>query len=132
MDVLLKEINFSKTRTDATFSLKTIGNNKIKHETLLQNLNKVINHSDISYIDYTTGGTISNKSLQALNTLFSDNIVVYCCIDETKIKNLKKLEAEIKKQQQQQQTKTEYIDEQDNVNINELETIKENLYYKLL
>ena len=55
-DILLKEINLNKTRTDITFKLKAIGNKKIKHETLLYNLNKIINCSDISYVNYTNGG----------------------------------------------------------------------------
>ena len=99
MNALLKDINFSKTRTDATFKLKAIGDLKIKHETLLYNLNKIINQSDISFIDYTEGGTQTNKQLEALNTLFSDNIVVYYPIDDTRIKNLERLKKQVSKQQ---------------------------------
>ena len=46
MDALLKEISLSKIRTDATFNIKSIGNNKIKHGKLLYNLNRIINQSD--------------------------------------------------------------------------------------
>ena len=90
-DALFKEISLNKTRTDATFAIKAIGGGKIKHETLLYNLNRVINQSDISFIDYTDGGTQTNNPLEPLNELFSDNIVVYYPIDDTLIKNIEKL-----------------------------------------
>ncbi|KAK8888556.1 hypothetical protein M9Y10_033287 [Tritrichomonas musculus] len=90
-DCLFKEISLNKTRTDATFAIKAIGNGKIKHETLLYNLNRVINQSDISFIDYTKDGIQSNKHLEPLNELFSDNIVVYYPIDDTLVKNIEKL-----------------------------------------
>ena len=85
------EISLNKTRTDATFAIKAIGRGKIKHETLLFNLNWVINQSDISFIDYTDGGTQKNNPLETLKELFSYNIVVYYPIDETLIKNIGKL-----------------------------------------
>lgn len=83
-NALLKEITLNKVRTDATFSLKSIGggNKNIKRETLLQNLNRIINQTDISLVDYTTGGVPSNKPLQPISKLFCDNIIVYCCIDD--------------------------------------------------
>ena len=90
-DTLLKEISLNKTRTDATFPIKTIGSSKTKHETLLYNLNRIVNQSDISLIDYTDGGMQMDKPLEPLNELFSDNIVVYYPIDDTLIKNIEKL-----------------------------------------
>lgn len=46
-DTLLIEISFNKSKNDATFSLRAIGNEKIKHETLLYNLNKIVNKTKI-------------------------------------------------------------------------------------
>ena len=85
------EISLNKTRADATFAIKAIGSGKIKHETLLFNLNWVINQSDISFIDYTDGGTLKNNPLETLKELISYNIVVYYPIDDTLIKNIGKL-----------------------------------------
>lgn len=99
-DTLLKEISLNKTRTDATFAIKAIGNNKIKHNTLLYNLNRIINQSDISYIDYTENGTQTNKPLEPLNELFSDNIVVYYPIDDKLIKNIEKLKIKTNPEEQ--------------------------------
>ena len=92
-DVLFKEINLNKTRDDCSFPIKAIGKigekskckgTKIKMETLLYNLNKVINKSDIARVDYTKGGYKPNlgNGLEPLNDLFSDNILVYCPIPD--------------------------------------------------
>lgn len=64
IDVLLKEISLNKSRTDASFGLKAIGNEKIIHETPLYNLNKIVNRSNISFIDYTNGRTIHDNQLE--------------------------------------------------------------------
>ena len=92
-EVLFKELNFNKTREDVTFPIKYIGNvgekskaigTKIKPETLLYNLNKIINKSDINRVDYTKGGYLPNleNGLEPLNDLFSDNILVYSPIPD--------------------------------------------------
>jgi hypothetical protein len=57
---------------------------KVKSETLLYNLSKVINPNDISDVDHTRGGT-SDHGLETLNILFSDNIVLGCYIPRDKI-----------------------------------------------
>ena len=95
-DATIKEISLNKTRTDKTFNLKAIGNSKIKHETLLYNLNRIINTNDISFIDYTQGGTKANEPLQPLNTLFSDNIVVFMPLDDKLIKDIEKIKEKMK------------------------------------
>ncbi|KAK8836650.1 hypothetical protein M9Y10_037586 [Tritrichomonas musculus] len=94
-DILLKEINLNKTRTDATFKLKAIGNKKIKHETLLYNLNKIINCCDVSYVNYTQGGKNIGEDLQPLNNLFSDNIIVYYPIEDKLITDIEKLKGKV-------------------------------------
>ena len=107
-DTLLKEISLNKSRTDATFGLKAIGNDKIKHETMLYNLNKIVNKSDISLVDYTNGGTIHDKPLEPLNELFSDNIVLFYPIDDKLIKNIEKLK--LKKAEETEQEEEQTID----------------------
>ena len=95
-DTTIKEISLNKTRTDKTFNLKSIGNSKVKHETLLYNLNRIINTNDISFIDYTQGGTKANEPLQPLNTLFSDNIVVFMPLNDDLIKDIEKIKEKMK------------------------------------
>ncbi|KAK8875519.1 hypothetical protein M9Y10_005685 [Tritrichomonas musculus] len=107
-DTLLIEISFNKSKNDATFSLRAIGNEKIKHETLLYNLNKIVNKSDISLIDYTNGGTIQDKPLEPFKELFSDNIVLFYPIDNKLIKNIEKLK--LKKTEETEQEEEQTID----------------------
>ena len=95
-DATIKEICLNKTRTDKTFNLKAIGNSKIKHETLLYNLNRIINTNDISFIDYTQRGMEANRPLQPLNTLFSDNMVVFIPLDDKLIKGIEKIKEKMK------------------------------------
>lgn len=106
-EILFKELNLNKTREDVTFPIKYIGNVgenskskgiKIKPETLLYNLNKIINKSDISRVDYTKDGYLPEleNGLEPLNDLFSDNILVYSPIPDKLLEmfldNLKKEE----------------------------------------
>ncbi len=88
-ETLITEINLNKLREDNTFSLSNIGNRKVKTETILYNFNRIVNKSDIAYVDYTSGGKPSNEPLFPLNSLFSDNIVVYCCISDELVKDIK-------------------------------------------
>ena len=70
------EINLTMTREDMKIPLNSIGNKNVKIETMLSTLNKHINKSDIAYIDYSVGGD-KNQSINPLNELFCDNIIVF-------------------------------------------------------
>ena len=48
---------------------------------MLSTLNKHINKSDIAYIDYSLGGD-NNKTINPLNELFCDNIIVFTPIEK--------------------------------------------------
>ena len=76
------ENNLTMTREDKKIPLKSIGNKNVKLETMLSTLNKHINKSDIAYIDYSLGGD-KNQTINPLNELFCDNIIVF-----TPIKNI--------------------------------------------
>jgi hypothetical protein len=88
---MLHEISIDKTKTDITIPINSIGTTKIKPETLLYNLNKIINQNDIYDVDYTKGGTPNNK-LEPLGDIFSDNIIVYYFLDKTIVENSKILQ----------------------------------------
>ena len=75
------EINLTMTREDKKIPLNSIGNKNVKIETMLSTLNKHINKSDTAYIDYSLGGD-KNKSINPLNELFSDNIIVFTPIEK--------------------------------------------------
>ena len=55
------EINLTMIREDKKIPLNSIGNKKIKIETMLSTLNKHINKSDIAYLDYSLGGDKNHK-----------------------------------------------------------------------
>ena len=74
------EISLTMTREDKEIPLNSIGNKNVKRETMLSTLNKHINKSDIAYIDYTLGGD-KNQSINPLNELFCDNIIVFSPIE---------------------------------------------------
>ena len=74
------EINLTMVREDIKFPLNSIGNKNIKIETMLSTLNKHINKSDIAYIDYSLGRE-NNQTINPLNELFCDNIVVFTPIE---------------------------------------------------
>ena len=74
------EINLTMTREDKKIPLNSIGNKNVKIETMLSTLNKHINKSDIAYIDYSVGGS-ENQSINPLNELFCDNIIVFTPIE---------------------------------------------------
>ena len=74
------EINLTMTREDKKIPLKSIGNKNVKIETMLSTLNKHINKSDIAYIDYSLGGD-KNQTINPLNELFCDNIIVFTPIE---------------------------------------------------
>ena len=80
LEQIYHEINITKSREDVEIPLSAIGFKKTKIETMLVNLNKYVNKSDIAYIDYTKGGH-PNNSIQPLNHLFCDNIIIYSPID---------------------------------------------------
>ena len=75
------EINLTMTREDKKIPLNSIGNKNVKIETMLSTLNKHINKSDIAYIDYSLGGD-KNKTINPLNKLFCDNIIVFPPIEK--------------------------------------------------
>ena len=77
---IYEEINLTMTREDKKISLNSIGHKKVKIETMLSTLNKHINKSDIGYTDYSVGGT-KNQTIDPLNDLFCDNIIVYTPIE---------------------------------------------------
>jgi hypothetical protein len=81
---IIKELSMVVSRTDITVNINSVGGSKIKPETLLYNLNKFVNKSDITYVDYTKGGTNGHK-LIPINNMFSDNIVLYYFIDKEQI-----------------------------------------------
>ena len=70
------EISLTMIREDKKIPLNSIGNKNVKIETMLSTLNKHINKSDIAYIDYSLGG-VKNQSINPLNELFCDNIIVF-------------------------------------------------------
>ena len=74
------EINLTMTREDKKIPLNSIGNKNVKIKTMLSTLNKHINKSDIAYIDYSFGGD-KNQSINPLNELFCDNIIVFTPIE---------------------------------------------------
>ena len=74
------EINLTMVREDIKIPLNSIGNKNIKIETMLSTLNKHINKSDIAYIDYSLGGE-NNQTINPLNELFCDNIIVFTPIE---------------------------------------------------
>ena len=74
------EINLTMTREDKKIPLNSIGNKNVRIETMLSTLNKHINKSDIAYIDYSVGGS-ENQSINPLNELFCDNIIVFTPIE---------------------------------------------------
>ena len=112
-DTTIKEINLNKTRTDKSFNLKAIGNSKIKHKTLLYNLNRIINTNDISFIDYTQEGTKANEPLQPLNSLFSDNIVIFMPLDDNLIKDIEKIKEKMKNENKDKNKPTNEDDDDD-------------------
>ena len=75
------EINLTMTREDKKIPLNSIGNKNVKIETMLSTLNKHINKSDIAYIEYSLGGD-KNKTINPLNKLFCDNIIVFTPIEK--------------------------------------------------
>ena len=74
------EINLTMTREDKEIPLTSIGNKNVKIETMLSTLNKHINKSDIAYTDYSLGGD-KNQSINPLNELFCENIIVFTPIE---------------------------------------------------
>ena len=75
------EINLTMIREDKKIPLNSIGNKNVKIETMLSTLNKHINKSDIAYIDYSLGGD-KNQSINPLNEIFCDNIIVFTPIEK--------------------------------------------------
>ena len=78
---IYEEINLTMIREDKKIPLNSIGNKNVKIETMLSTLNKHINKSDIAYIDYSLGGD-KNQSINPLNELFCDNIIVFTPIEK--------------------------------------------------
>ena len=75
------EINLTMIREDKKIPLNSIGNKNVKIETMLSTLNKHINKSDIAYLDYSLGGD-KNQSINPLNELFCDKIIVFTPIEK--------------------------------------------------
>ena len=80
------EINLTMIREDIKTPLSSIGNKNVKIETMLSTLNKHINKSDIAYIEYSDGGT-KNQSINPLNEIFCDNIIVLTPIENRYLTN---------------------------------------------
>jgi hypothetical protein len=80
--ITYKELTLEQTRTDITLPLSLIDMRTSK--TALYNINRVLNKTDIAMVDYTEGGT-NGHSLEPLNNLFSDNIVLYYYIPEKEV-----------------------------------------------
>ena len=74
------EVNLIMIRELKKKPLNSIGNKNVKIETMLSTLNKHINKSDIAYIDYSLGGD-KNQTINPLNELFCDNIIVFTPIE---------------------------------------------------
>ena len=74
------EINLTMIREDKKKPLNSIANKNVKIETMLSTLIKHINKSDIAYIDYSLGGD-KNHTINPLNELFCDNIIVFTPIE---------------------------------------------------
>ena len=92
------EINLTMIRENKKIPLNSIGNKNVKIETMLPTLNKHINKSDIVYIDYSLGGD-KNLSINPLNELFCDNIIVFSPIENRylfKLNNNTEQEIDIK------------------------------------
>ena len=75
------ELNLTMIREDKKIPVNSIGNRNVKIETMLSTLNKHINKSDIVYIDYSIGGD-KNQSINPLNELFCDNIIVFTPLEK--------------------------------------------------
>jgi hypothetical protein len=111
----LNSIPINKEREDATFNVKDVLTNSNNPHKLLENLNKIINVNNTSSIDFTKGG-VKNNPLVSVNTMFSDNIVLYCFLPEDaedKFKDLAKMK-ESKKSLEDYKEQDE--EEEDNVN----------------
>ena len=83
------EISLTMTREDKKIPLNSIGKKNVKIETMLSTLNKHINKSDNAYIDYSFGGD-KNQSINPLNELFCDNIIVFTPIEKIYLFGLNK------------------------------------------
>ena len=91
----LASIPLNKTREDITFPLSSIttANIKLKDKVKIAkleqyNLAKYLTISDISYIDYTLGGS-NGHVLEPVNGLFSDNIIIYFYLPDRVYENPK-------------------------------------------
>ena len=93
IDKIYEEVSIIQTREDFKIPLNSIGNKNIKIETMLSNLNKHLNKSDIAFIDYSTGGE-NYKNINPLNELFCDNIILYTPIDKKYLIKLNEKEEE--------------------------------------
>ena len=80
------EINLTMIREDIKTPLSSTGNKNVKIETMLSTLNKHINKSDIAYIEYSEGVT-KNQSINPLNEIFCDNIIVFTPIENRYLTN---------------------------------------------
>jgi hypothetical protein len=105
------ELSIDKVRTDITIPISSVGTTKIKPETLLYNLNKIINENNISNVDYTTGG-IQNNKLEPLSNIFSDNIIVYYFLDKIAVENSKVLQQFLLKSKNKSKNKEENKEEE--------------------
>ena len=84
--------------------------------TVLYNLNRIINTNDKSFIDYTQGETKAYEPLQPLNTLFSDNIVVFMPLDDKLIKDIEKIKDKMNKENKNKNIATNEDDEDETPN----------------
>jgi hypothetical protein len=129
LETALKEVGISFDREDKSFPLSAVGGAKVKVETLLYNVNKIINTNDIAHVDYTKGGT-KGHVLEPLNNLFSDNIVIGCYIPQKSIEESNALTNFVKKCKDKE-TALE-IAKEDDENTQLEENVKENAHTALI
>ena len=67
--------------------LISIGNKNVKKQTMLSTLDKRINENDFAYIDYSVEG-IKKQSINSLNEIFCDNVIVFTPIEKRYLFNL--------------------------------------------
>jgi hypothetical protein len=116
-----KELSLEQTRTDLSLPISIIKNNNAK--TALYNINRILNRTDVSKVDYTEGGT-SGHALEPLNNLFSDNIVLYYYIPDKDVQESKVLTAFLNNTErwtayEQEKARIEYAQKKSDSNFKE-------------
>ena len=95
----IKEFDYRFKESKPTITLPTnyfATKSKTKPETLLYNINSIINTCDTSNIDFTSGCS-NNNAFKPISKRFCDNIILYFVIPEETIKNNKVLQEYVNK-----------------------------------